>query len=239
MLNPFIGNDEIENCPPVDDIWKEAPSDKSRSFFSPNRSIDLRFEAYCKQNQMAGTPDLTPLKKASRRAMTEWEQQDILRCDMYFSDPEALRHLATPLHLCTGPTYDPLITLSPESGLSSPRLTKTLSSPSLSTPLKTPTKPWSPISKPLVTIYSPAHTGKAPSWACEDDSFAAGLMSPSPIAIKCTAYPAASPFSPIAASSTAKRELLLSPTTSLFTPRDKKKKSRRRSASRILFPFFF
>lgn len=102
--NPFLKRDEHEHYPGIDGIWEEEGGEnKSNNFFSPNRSLDLCFEAYRKKNEMPpptpiGSSDSgTLISPRQRQLQAEWEQEDRLRCEQYFADPQALKHLATPL----------------------------------------------------------------------------------------------------------------------------------------------
>ena len=106
MENPFLHREHHENCPPVDDIWLPFDSESTQAqFFSPNRCIDLNLEAYRKNNPISSTPVLYSPSKVRSAHYRKLEQEDILRSEMYFADPAALRHLATPLHVRSVPNF--------------------------------------------------------------------------------------------------------------------------------------
>ena len=106
MENPFLQRDHTENCPPLEEIWAVRQSSISSlfasngetcTFFSPNKSMDLALEAYIKSNPISSTPVF--ISPRSSTQSSEQERADTMRSEMFFDDPKALKHLATPLHI--------------------------------------------------------------------------------------------------------------------------------------------
>ena len=235
MNNPFLSRDYSENCPPVDEIWANhnISDEQHATFFSPNRSMDLCLEAYRKSNPISSTPIhfSPPTPSIKSRKYSELEQEDILRSEMYFADPKALQHLATPLHVRS--TSAPLIKIELQSPVP-------FASSSLATRQKL-VQPQHPFSDLLFDDHphtsfdpfspSPIFSSKT-TFYLHQDFLADEFITPS------KSCPPPSPFSPIAP--TNHHMIPKDNWSSMFSPQVasvKTKKQRKRSPTRSLFPF--